>query len=165
MSKSLRIAADSKHSEEIKMDLIDDEIRQTTLMQASPEDVYDALTTAKGLDSWFTEGSEVEAHPNGKIIFRWKDWGPDKITVEDTGVVLEAVRPTRFVFQWHGGGTSYFTTVEIDIESTGEGTLVKLREHGYQNTPEGRHGIFDCATGWGEALTLVKFFLEHNVRY
>ena len=42
---------------------------------------------------------------------------------------------------------------------------MRLREHGYPDTPEGMAGLMSCATGWGEALTLLKFYVEHGLRY
>ena len=145
--------------------LIDVEIRQNTLVRAKPEVVYDALTTGSGLDAWFTVGSEVDARPGGKIIFRWKRWGPDKYTNDAQGTVVEAKRPERFVFQWKADNPSYATTIEMDFEEVEEGTVVRLREHGYQDTPSGRSAMLECAAGWGEALTLMKYYVEHGVTY
>lgn len=51
------------------------------------------------------------------------------------------------------------------FEDADEGTVIRLREHGYPDTPEGISGLMDCATGLGEALTLLKFYVEHGVRY
>jgi hypothetical protein len=34
---------------------------------------------------------------------------------------------------------------------------------GYPDTPDGRRALLDCAAGWGEALTLCRFFLERGV--
>jgi len=95
--------------------------------------------------------------------WRWVDWGPDRVTAEDWGLVLEARRPARYVFQWQAslGGT----TVEVDFQEHAEGTVVRLREHGYPNTPEGWSSFAECSTGWGEALTLLKFYVEHGLRY
>jgi uncharacterized protein YndB with AHSA1/START domain len=144
---------------------LDAVINQTTLVRAKPEIVYNALTTAEGLDSWFTTGSFVEARPGGKIIFRWKNWGPEQISGEDGGPVLEAPPPARFVFQWHPDDPSYATTVKVDFEAVSEGTIVRLREQGYEDTPSGRRAFADCASGWGEALTLLKFYVEHGLTY
>jgi uncharacterized protein YndB with AHSA1/START domain len=135
------------------------------LVRATPERVYDALATAEGLDAWFTEGTTLDARPGGAIHFRWQDWGPDRVSAEDGGPVLEARRPERFVFQWHPDGKAYATTVKVDLEPTAEGTVVRLVEHGYRDTPSGRKAILDCAAGWGEALTLLKFYVEHGIRY
>jgi hypothetical protein len=43
--------------------------------------------------------------------------------------------------------------------------VVHLTEKGYTNTPGGRRNMLECASGWGEALTLLKFYLEHGVTY
>jgi len=141
------------------------DIRWSTLVRADPGRVYDALTTAGGLDNWFTHGASVDARPGGEIHFRWVNWGPDRTTAEDGGPVLEARRPERFVFHWSPDNPSYATTVEIDIYPIEGATRVDLHESGYQDTPSGRAALANCASGWGEALTLMKFYLEHGVRY
>ena len=134
-----------------------------TFVRAPQERVYDALTQATELDAWFTTGAEIDARPGGEMRWRWVDWGPDRITAEDFGLVLEARRPERFVFQWQAalGGT----TVEVDFEEHPDGTVVRLHEHGYPDTAKGWTGFSDCSTGWGEALTLLKFYVEHGLRY
>jgi uncharacterized protein YndB with AHSA1/START domain len=131
-----------------------------TLVRAEAERVYDAFATAEGLDGWFTSGAGVDARPGGEIRFRWKDWGPSRITAEDGGPVLEAERPRRFVFQWSPDDPSYATTVELTFEPVAEGTVVRVRESGYRDTPSGRRKMLECAAGWGEALTLCKFYVE-----
>ena len=146
-------------------ELIDVEIRQNTFVHAEPEKVYDALTTGEGLDAWFTVGSEVDARPGGSIKFSWKDWGPDKYTMVSRGPVLEAKRPERFVFQWYSDDPTYATTIEIKFEAVEEGTVVRLREYGYHDTPSGRAALLECAAGWGEAITLMKFYVEHGIVY
>ena len=145
--------------------MMKEEIRQNTLVRASPEKVYDALVTAEGINSWFTYNSEIDAQPGGKITFRWKNWGPDKYTNDSEGTVLEATRPTRFVFQWSPDNPTYATTIEINFEPSDEGTIVRLREFGYHNTPSGRAAMLECAAGWGEALTLLKYYVEHKIIY
>jgi uncharacterized protein YndB with AHSA1/START domain len=97
------------------------------------------------------------------MVWRWVEWGPDLVTAEDRGPILEARRPERYVFQWQAdlGGT----TVELDFEKHREGTVVRLREHGYPETAEDWAGFSDCSTGWGEGLTLLKFYVEHGLKY
>ena len=134
-----------------------------TLVRAPRERVYHALTQAEHLDAWFTTGAEVDARPGGTMRWRWVDWGPDRVTEEDWGPVLEADRPARYVFRWQEalGGT----TVEVDFADRADGTVIRLREHGYPDTPAGWAGFSDCSTGWGEALTLLKFYVEHGLHY
>ncbi len=144
---------------------VEESIVHSTLVRASPEAVYDAMTTSEALDGWFTTGAEVIPKAGGHIKFRWKDWGADKATSEDGGPVVEADRPRRFVFKWFPAGDSYSTTVEMDFEPTDEGTIIRLKECGYRDDPKSKRAMLACATGWGEALTLLKFYVEYGQRY
>jgi len=141
------------------------EIRHSTFIRTDPLSIYIALTTSRSLDSWFTDGSKVNAFPGGEIYLRWVNWGPDHVTAEDGGPVLEAIPQKRFVFQWHPDKLNNPTTVEINNEPTVGGTIVSLREHGYSYTESSRTTMINCAVGWGEALTLLKFYLELGVHY
>lgn len=142
-----------------------EQVNFKTLVRAAPERVYAALATGAGLDEWFTTGATVGARPGGVIHFRWQDWGLERYTGENQGTVLEARRPERFVFQWKADSGTYSTTVEIDFEPVPAGTIVKLVEHGYQATPEGRQDLLNRVSGWAQVLTLMKFYLEHGVQY
>jgi len=142
-----------------------DEILHSVLVRASPEKAWDALATAQGLDSWFTCGSRIDAVPGGELFLNWEDWGPDHVTTNDTGLVLEAERGKRFVFEWHPDNPTYTTTVEFTFELVDIGTLVRLREHGYHDTDSGLRAMLECAVGWGEALTLLKFYVEKGLVY
>ena len=128
-----------------------------------PEDVYRCLTTPQGWDAWFTSGTEVDAREGGSIRLRWKNFGVSGIDMEDGGPVLEAVPGERFVFQWKPG--SQPTTVTFELTPRGNGTHLSLTESGYPATERDLKEVVGCASGWGEALTLLKFYLEHQVTY
>jgi uncharacterized protein YndB with AHSA1/START domain len=138
-------------------------IRYRSYIAASPERVYETLTTGAGWDAWFTNGTEVDARPGGRIVFRWVDWGVDHYTTEAAGPVLEAEAPRRFVFQWKPADST--TTISFDLEALGEGTVVEVREEGYTSSPCDMSAMLECASGWGEALALLKMYLEHGVLY
>lgn len=145
-----------------------DETRQarfSTLVRVSPERVYDAMATAEGLDAWFTRGASVKAEAGGSILFRWRNWGLERYTGENGGPVLQAKRPERFVFRWKADSGRYDTTVEIDIAAHEEGSVIKLIEHGYEDGPVGTQDLMNRQAGWAQALTLMKFYLEHGVTY
>lgn len=134
-------------------------IEHKTYIQAPAAQIYRLLTSGAGWDAWFTQGTTVDLRPGGKIHFRWANWGPDHVTTQDEGTVLEAIPNRRFVFTWRPGDTP--TTVLIDLEERDGGTVVSLSESGYTSF----NGFVECATGWGEALTLLKFYLEHGFTY
>ena len=137
-------------------------IKQNTYIAAPPERVYDVLTSAAEWDKFFTTGMTLDPQPGGDCTFRWKDWGPDFYTLEARGRVVAAERPTEFAFQW---GTDPATTITFSLSPESGGTVIRLTEDGYLDTPDGRRSILECASGWGEALTLLKFYIEHGVVY
>ncbi|HEY4000317.1 MAG TPA: SRPBCC domain-containing protein [Candidatus Xenobia bacterium] len=134
------------------------DIVQCTYIEVAPDIVYRTLTTAEGWDAWFTQGTLLDGT---SIQLRWKDFGPNYMTAEDGGPILHAVSPARFAFEWSPGRRP--TTVRISIEPRGPGTVVTLRETGH--TSEDAETHVSCATGWGEALTLLKFYLEFGHVY
>jgi uncharacterized protein YndB with AHSA1/START domain len=138
-------------------------IQHRTFINASLSKVYETLTTGEGWDAWFTQGTTVDARPGGTIHFRFKDFGPDHITLEDGGRVLEASPNRKFVYQWTPGEST--TTISFTLTKLGKGTLVTLTESGCNRSELDLKAYGDCATGWGEALTLLKFYLEYGVTY
>ncbi|MGC9780011.1 MAG: SRPBCC domain-containing protein [Candidatus Heimdallarchaeota archaeon] len=144
------------------MKIFDAPILHKVLIRAPRENVYDAMTTAEGLDGWFTKGYFVGRKPGGKIILRWVDWGVDKVNTQTEAPIIEVKLPERFVFKWW---EDHYTIVEMDFIEVKEGTVVSVKEHGYQDSTEGHVRCLECATGWGEALTLLKFYVEHGLRY
>ncbi len=145
--------------------IVREHLSTSILIRADIGRVYDAFTMAADLDEWFTDGAEVDARPGGSIHFRWKDWGPDHYTGEDGGPVVEARRPELFEFRWHPVGPDVDIAVRIELIEVPEGTIVRLTDSGYPDTERGRTRQLECAAGWGEALALCKFFVEHGVRY
>jgi uncharacterized protein YndB with AHSA1/START domain len=121
------------------------------------------LTTGSGWDEWFTEGTEVEPCTGGKMRFRWVDFGVDHYTTVAEGPVLEASPPARFVFQWTPGDST--TTIEFDLKEHGDGTILSVTESGHSTSKRDLEALVECAGGWGEALALLKMYLEHGVTY
>jgi len=140
------------------------EIRRATLIRAPAQRVYDLIATADGLDRWFTVDATLDPSPGGQIVYRWRDWGPGRVNTESHGTVHEARPPHRFVFDWDAGDGQQ-VTAEFDIEATDTGVVLRLREHGFDDSPAGTEARVRQAAGWGEAMTLIKFMAEHRIRY
>ena len=138
-------------------------IETTTYINVSPAQVYATLTSGEGWDAWFTYHTQIDPHPGGQIQFHWKDFDPYHLSLHADGIVIEAEPRRRFVFQW--SVASIPTTVSILLDELGGGTLVKLREEGHCPTDRDLAVLVDCAIGWGEALTRLKFYLEHGITY
>ena len=147
------------------MEYLKHAISNQTFIKAPPDKVYDTITRAEGWNAFFTHNLEVNPVTGGKIVFRWKDWGPNFYTTEADGKVIKAERPNLFVFEWYPVGKEYPTKITFDLKGEYGGTVVRLKEEGYPDTPAGRDMIIECAGGWGEALALLKFYIEHGIVY
>lgn len=141
------------------------EVRSDVIVRADPEKVFKAMATVDGLNSWFTHDTTMEEHPGGELVLSWKDWGPEKFTGQMVGEFVEATPPERFVFKWPVDSGGYMTTCAIDFEPHPEGTLVRLAEGVYENGEVGNQDMLNRAGGWGGALILMKFWVEHGLRY
>jgi uncharacterized protein YndB with AHSA1/START domain len=144
-------------------DVDDNAVEHATLIRAPAEKVYDAFATPAGLNQWFTTDSRITE--DAQIEFRWKDWGPQKYTGSDGGPILARKRPERFSFLWSHHGSKWRTLVELTFQGFQDGTIVKVRESGFPETKLGRAALLANAAGWGEALTIAKFWIEHGVRF
>lgn len=144
-------------------ELFDAKIKQRTFIKATPEKVFKTITSASEWDKFFTTGMTLEPTQGGQCRFMWKDWGPDFYSLEVPGEVVEIDPPTLFSFAWGSGDNK--TTVRFELQGKHEGTVLTITEDGYQDTPKHREAILDCASGWGEAATLLKFYMEHGTIY
>ena len=57
------------------------------------------------------------------------------------------------------------TTVAFSLVPRGPDTVVQVQEWGHRPLPQDLAALVESAAGWGEALTLLKFYLEHGVTY
>ncbi|MGB5108045.1 MAG: SRPBCC domain-containing protein [Candidatus Zixiibacteriota bacterium] len=146
-------------------EMFDKEIRRQSLFYASPERIYDTITSGSGWNAFFTFNTEVDPRPGGEIVFRWKDRGPQKYTVNAEGKVHRAERPHIFVFERYPVGREHPTIITFERKAQDDATVVSITESGYPNTPDGRAMILECASGWDEAVTLLKFYFEYGVTY
>ena len=133
-----------------------------TIIRANRTQVFEALATADGFDRWFTRGTYLDARTGGTLVFKWKDWGADRVSASAKGRIITYQRSLRFVFEWE---RRIETRVCLEFADVLDGTVVKVTESGYPDDPSGWENCLDCAIGWGEALTLAKFYLEHGITY
>lgn len=142
-----------------------EEIHHAVLIHVEREKVFHTLTSSTGWNAWFTEDMSLDPRPGGRVIFQWKNFGPDHISTSDYGQITEIVPPERLCFHWHPDSPDYETEVCFDLSDSTEGTVVRVSERGFADSPEGLHAFGQSAAGWGEALTLLKFYLEHGLTH
>lgn len=142
--------------------IIEQPIQQKTFINLPIEQVYDAITSPDCWNSFFTSALEIELKVGGKMRFVWENWGPDFYTNDEPCEVVVCDKPSNFTFKW---GKKMVSTVEFNLTSEFGGTVIHVKEYGYPNSDEGISSMLSCASGWGEAVTLLKFYLEHGIVY
>ncbi len=140
-------------------------IKHQVFIAASADKIYNTITSSDGWNAFFTHSTEVDPKPGGRIVFRWKDWGPNFYSTDAEGIVIKAEKPNLFSFQWYPIGKENPTTIEFILTEKYGGTVIELTEDGYTDSDKSRAMILECASGWSEALTLLKFYLEYGVIY
>ena len=124
--------------------------------------MFDTISTADGWYGFFSTGMTLSLDEQ-IIHFRWSNWGVDNITAECEGEVMKCSRPDLFSFNWYPLGKEYPVAVQFELVAKDGGCVVTVNDGGYPDTPEGNRQLVDCAQGWAEALTLLKFYLEHGI--
>jgi len=143
--------------------IIPEEISHAVEIRCESSRVFQILTTGEGWNAWFTTDSSLDARVEGRIIWQWKEWGADRVSTGDHGQILELEQDRRLVFSWHPDRPDYATRVEMVLEDVAAGCVLRVRETGFENSPSGLHAMIQSAAGWGEALTLLKIYLEHGI--
>jgi uncharacterized protein YndB with AHSA1/START domain len=136
-------------------------IEYATWIARPPEEVWPAVGTGAGWDGWFTSGTELEQRAGGALRMVWHEFGAERITAEDGGSVLTYDEPSTFAFSW-GSPPSRVTFTLIAQDG---GTRVEVVEDQLPDDESGLKRAVYCAGGWGEALTLLKFWLEHKLHF
>jgi uncharacterized protein YndB with AHSA1/START domain len=95
-------------------------VERETLVEASPEEVWEALTEEDRLQEWLAPEVELDPIEGGEIAVRDGD-------EERTGTVETVEEPVRFAFTWSrpGEGESF---VEFTIEALPGGSRVTVVE-------------------------------------
>ena len=87
-------------------------VERELLVPDTPEEVWDSLAEP----AWLGEGASIELEPAGEVR-----------AGERSGFVEEADEPNRLVFWW-GEPDGEASRVELDLEETDEGTIVRVTE-------------------------------------
>jgi uncharacterized protein YndB with AHSA1/START domain len=126
------------------------EVRRELAIDASPETVWQFLVDPEKSHVWWGRAITLDPRPGGRlrIVIR-----PETVA---SGEVVEVDPPRRLVYTWGweagGDGPELVppgsSTVEIDLEPSGRGTLLRLVHRGLRNDETRRsHG-----RGWDHYL-------------
>jgi uncharacterized protein YndB with AHSA1/START domain len=126
-------------------------IERELRIDATPEVVYEVISSAEHLREWWPDAAELDPVPGATGAITFGDpTAPDATIVPLT--VVAADPPHRFSFRWgHDEGPATETNsflVTFDLVASGEGTLLRFKETGFRER------------GW-EAAVLEETYLDH----
>ncbi|TDD59895.1 polyketide cyclase [Kribbella antibiotica] len=128
-------------------------------IDASPEVVYEVVSTPEHLRGWWPDDADLTAVPGaaGTITF-----GTDKV---EALTVVDADPPRKFSFRWSYGvgnvpatGNSVLATFELIPD--GDGTLLRFSETGFDEIPTGDELFESHTTGWNHFLPRLAPYAE-----
>ncbi|MEU8140245.1 SRPBCC family protein [Streptodolium elevatio] len=118
---------------------------------ASPDAVYDALTTIDGLAGWWTEETEGSTDIGGVVQFRFIPGGFDM-------KVLESQRADHVLWEVADGPEEWIgTRVRFDLKREDDFTIVLFKHEGWEKQAEFMH---HCSTKWAIYLMSLKRLVE-----
>src|SRR5262245_40234142 len=118
-----------------------DRIERTLELAHDLDRVWQALTTAEGLGTWFGNTADVDLRVGGLIKLTWT--GGDAATL-----TIERLEPPRvFGYTWGisglPDGDPRRTYVEFTLAPSGAGTTLTMVESGFAQVPDG--DVYDKA--------------------
>ncbi|GAA0241213.1 SRPBCC domain-containing protein [Cryptosporangium japonicum] len=119
---------------------------------ASPEAVYEALTTPTGLAGWWTEDTTGDGGTGGQLRFRFPPVGGFDMDVVET-------RPAeRVTWRVADGPAEWIgTTIDWTLRRDGDYTIVLFEHRGWAEPVEFMH---HCSTKWATFLLSLKSLVE-----
>jgi uncharacterized protein YndB with AHSA1/START domain/DNA-binding transcriptional ArsR family regulator len=114
-----------------------DRIERTVRLNHPPERVWQALTTAEGLGTWFGQKAEVDLRVGGRARLSWDSGDTATLTIER----LEPPRVFGYTWAVYGlpEGDPRRTYVEFTLEPAGAGTTLTVVESGFAQLPDAEY--------------------------
>jgi uncharacterized protein YndB with AHSA1/START domain len=131
-----------------------DILHRIGIRDASPEKVYDALTTIEGLSGWWTDDTSGSTEVGGVIEFRFPPGGFDMEVVEQTPGKQVTWKVVGGPEEWIG------TTVDWELRQDEDRTWVLFKHQGWKEPVEFMH---HCSTKWATYLLSLRALVETGV--
>ena len=114
--------------------------------------VWEALSTAQGLEQWFPLRAEVEPGEGGSIFLSWGEGAEGRAAI----TAWEAGKRMR----WEERSGDVAMVVDFLLEPAGEGTLLRLVHSGFGSSAEFDEQYHQTAGGWKYFLLNLQQYLE-----
>jgi uncharacterized protein YndB with AHSA1/START domain len=135
-------------------------IAQKITINASREQVFNALVDASGLTRWFLSKAESEARTGGSFKYSWEFNNADQNGTQE-GAYSEVVSLEKVSYPWQAGDTP--TNVTFTVKDDGDQTTVHLVHTGFgaSKNPEQLKEMHDGP--WQFYMANLKNHLENGM--
>ena len=133
--------------------LIGRTLEKELFIKASPQRVFQALTTKEDLERWFLVKAEVDVRPGGAIRF---EWGPGMVEV---GMILVLEPPHRLSYTWETFGPGP-TTITFELTAENDGTRLHLTHTDIGTGEDWDTYYTGIKGGWSAHLADLTSWLE-----
>jgi uncharacterized protein YndB with AHSA1/START domain len=144
--------------------VVEDRIEREVLVAAPRERVWEIITQAEHVGTWFGDSAEIDLRPGGAIVLRWDKYGTMHGTIETVD------EPHRFSYRWNPGvidekpTAEASTLVEFTLTPEGEQTRVRVVEPGFsrlrRNESERAEQFQDNTDGWTTQMRDLLHYVE-----
>jgi uncharacterized protein YndB with AHSA1/START domain len=137
-------------------------IEREIRVEASPEVVYEVISSPEHLREWWPDDADLEATPGavGSVSF---DRSPAELLVVALTVV-EADPPKRFSFRWDYDGEvateANSLLVTFDLIPSDGGTLLRFAETGWDEAAKPDEVYNDHVSGWDYFLPRLAPYVD-----
>ena len=139
-----------------KTPLLGRSLEKELFIKATPERVFQALTTKEDLERWFLVKAEVDLRPGGEIRF---EWAPDAVEV---GKILVLEPPHRLSYSWEAFEPSP-TTITFELTAENDGTHLRLIHTGIGQGEDWDNYYTSVNGGWSAHLADLTAWLETGI--
>jgi uncharacterized protein YndB with AHSA1/START domain len=134
-------------------------IRQQINIDATPRQVWRALTTSEGLKSWWVDEARVDAREGGRVVLIGE--GDEGEPIEERGI-FHSFRPMRRIeIAWDSNSPSpnRGTRIQFSVARDGEETRLHLIHSG-KGILEDEEAWPTLQKEWRQALLALRTALE-----
>jgi uncharacterized protein YndB with AHSA1/START domain len=127
-------------------------------LDATPDRVIRCWTDPDELMRWFPIRVDGSLAVGARTTLVWPR---EQVWWE----VTDLVTPTRFAFRWPwDADETLVTNVTVSLEAEGSGTRILLTDGPFPiDRPGGLDAWAEALEGWGEALTLLRGYVDFSV--
>jgi uncharacterized protein YndB with AHSA1/START domain len=125
-------------------------------IEASPDRVYQALTTAEGIRNWWTRDADLDSAIGAEGEFRFPSYGAAHATRVR---VTELIPSTRVAWKTTASFRPEWidTTITFDLRAEGIDTALLFAHRGFPQ-PDDVYAL--CNTGWAYYLVSLQQYLQ-----